>query len=102
MDATQLLAPIVGTFGVVMGIAPLMQVLRVVRRGSSDDIALAPLFIVVIGTMMWLSYGVASGDTTLVVANIVGTLVNAFVLMTVLRFRSRAVAKQPVPEHAAA
>jgi uncharacterized protein with PQ loop repeat len=102
MDATQFLAPIVGTFGVVMGIAPLMQVLRVVRRGSSDDIALVPLFIVVIGTMLWLSYGVASSDPTLVVANIVGTLVNAFVLMTVLRFRSRAAAEQAVAEQPAA
>jgi uncharacterized protein with PQ loop repeat len=88
MDATQLLAPIVGTFGVVMGIAPLMQVNRVVRRGSSDDIALGPLFIVVVGTMLWLSYGLASNDNTLIVANVVGTLVNAVVLTTVLRFRS--------------
>jgi uncharacterized protein with PQ loop repeat len=88
MDATQLLAPIVGSFGVVMSIAPLMQVLRVKRRGSSDDIALPPLFIVVVGAVLWLSYGLASSDATLVVANLVGTLVNAVVLTTVLRFRS--------------
>jgi uncharacterized protein with PQ loop repeat len=104
MDATQLLAPIVGTFGVVMGIAPLMQVNRVIRRGSSDDIAAGPLFIVVIGTILWLSYGLASGDTTLVVANIVGTVVNIVVLTTVLRFRGnrRAAVRQAVAEPAAA
>jgi uncharacterized protein with PQ loop repeat len=104
MDAAQLLAPIVGTFGVLMGIAPLMQVARVVKRGSSDDIAVGPLFIVVIGTILWLSYGLASNDATLVVANVVGTLVNAVVLTTVLRFRSaaRRRALQPAPAPAAA
>jgi uncharacterized protein with PQ loop repeat len=99
MDATQLLTPIVGTFGVVMSVAPLIQVNRVVRRGSSDDIAIGPLYIVVIGTMLWLSYGLASGDPTLVVCNLVGTLVNAVVLTTVFRFRShRRAAAEPVLE----
>ena len=96
MEATQLLAPIVGSFGVVMSIAPLMQVLRVKRRGSSDDIALPPLVIVVVGAMLWLSYGLASSDPTLVAANVVGTLVNVVVLTTVLRFRSSAAAEPAV------
>jgi uncharacterized protein with PQ loop repeat len=88
MDAAQFLAPIVGTFGVMMSISPLLQVARVVRRGSSDDIAVLPLVVVVIGCALWLSYGLASNEPTLVVANVVGTMVNIGVLTTVLRFRS--------------
>jgi uncharacterized protein with PQ loop repeat len=103
MSAT-LLAPIVGTFGVMMSISPLIQAARVVRRGSSDDIAVLPLVVVVIGCSLWLSYGLAAGDTTLVVCNIVGTLVNVVVLTTVLRFRSdrRAATAQVVAEPAGA
>jgi MtN3 and saliva related transmembrane protein len=99
MTAAQLLSPVVGTFGVVMGIAPLLQVLRVVRRGSSDDVAAGPLAIAAIGTALWLSYGLAAGDTALVIANIVATSVNTVALATVLRFRSsRRRALQAAPE----
>ncbi|MFL5846880.1 MAG: SemiSWEET family transporter [Solirubrobacteraceae bacterium] len=87
MNPTTLLASTVGVFGLVMAVSPLLQVSRIVRRGSSADVSALQLAVGLIGTGLWCAYGLTRHDQTIIAANGVATVVNALALMTVLRFR---------------
>ena len=86
MPAT-LLAFAAATWGVVMAIAPLLQVRRMLRRRSSDDVSVGYLALLVPGFCLWVAYGVASGDIALVVPNTVATLVASLAIVIALRLR---------------
>ncbi|MCW3041528.1 MAG: Sugar efflux transporter for intercellular exchange [Solirubrobacterales bacterium] len=89
MSANAILASSVGVFGLILAVSPLLQMSRIVRRGSSADVSALQLVVAFIGTSLWCAYGVTRHDDTVVTANGVATLVNAAALLTVLRFRAR-------------
>ena len=59
------------SWAVLMAVAPLLQVRRMIRRRSSDDVSLGYLLILLPGFALWVAYGVASADLALVVPNAV-------------------------------
>jgi len=79
------------SWAVLMGVAPLLQVRRMLQRRSSADVSIGYLLILLPGFTLWVAYGVASSDIALVIPNVV-----AFVVATVtvvgcaLRLRSQA------------
>jgi uncharacterized protein with PQ loop repeat len=87
VEYSQVLASVVGVFGVVMGAAPMLQIARMVRRRRSGDLSLMQLCIVLVGTSLWLAYGLSVGDATIIVPNVVSTLMNAVTLAAALHFR---------------
>jgi uncharacterized protein with PQ loop repeat len=89
MEISTILASVVAVFGVVMGVAPLLQINRIVRRGQSGDLSLTQLAIVVFGTGLWLAYGLSIGNSTIIISNVVATAVNAATLAFALYFRER-------------
>lgn len=69
MTGTELLGVIAATFGVGMGASPLLQAVKAHRRRSSADVSVSFLFVLLMGGLAWLAYGVALGNTPLVVGN---------------------------------
>lgn len=57
------------TWGVVMAVAPLLQVRRMVIRRSSDDLSLGYFAVLLPGFALWMGYGWAGADWPLVVPN---------------------------------
>jgi uncharacterized protein with PQ loop repeat len=57
------------TWGVVMAVAPLLQVRRMVTRRSSDDLSLGYFAVLLPGFALWVGYGWAGADWPLVVPN---------------------------------
>jgi MtN3 and saliva related transmembrane protein len=71
IDSLGLLA---ASWGVLMAIAPLLQIRRMVVRRSSADVSLAYLSVLEIGFLLWVAYGIALGNLALIVPNSVAFL----------------------------
>ena len=87
MNVTTALGVAAATFGVAMGLSPLLQLRRVVIRGSSADISVPYLAVLLVGFVLWLAYGIALANTALIVSNAVAIATYAVTTAAVLRFR---------------
>lgn len=88
------LAVAASSWGVLMGIAPLLQIRRMLRERSSRDVSLGYFMILLAGFLLWISYGVAAGNLVLVIPNSVALLVGVALVMVVLRLRRRSADKR--------
>ena len=87
MNVTTLLGFAAATFGVAMGLSPLLQLHRVVSRGSSADVSVTYLFVLLVGFVLWLAYGIALANAALIVSNAVAITTYALTTAAVLRLR---------------
>lgn len=83
---TTVLAVAAATWGVVMALAPL-QLRRMLRRRSSEDVSIGYLVVLIPGFCLWVSYGIASGDPALVVSNTVAALIAGLTIIIAVRLR---------------
>jgi uncharacterized protein with PQ loop repeat len=74
-------------FGIAMGLSPLLQVRHMVARGSSADVSLPFLVVLLAGFVLWLAYRVALGNAALIVSNAVTITSYAITTAAVLRLR---------------
>jgi MtN3 and saliva related transmembrane protein len=65
------------TWAIVMGLAPLLQVRRMLQRRSSEDVSIGYLVILLPGFVLWILYGLAAHNLVLVVPNSVAFAVAA-------------------------
>jgi uncharacterized protein with PQ loop repeat len=77
-----------------MGIAPLLQIRRMLRERSSRDVSLGYFMILLAGFLLWISYGIAASNLVLVIPNSVALLVGVALVMVVLRLRRRSAAER--------
>lgn len=87
--ATTILAATASSWAVLMGVAPLLQVRRMMRERSSRQVSLGYFTILLIGFVLWIAYGVAAGLLALVIPNTVALLVGAAVVIVAFRLRRR-------------
>lgn len=92
MSTMSLLALAAGTWGVLMSLAPLLQIRAMVRAGSSDGVSLGYLRVLLVGFVLWLAYGLSRGDAPLVVCNGLAATVGAASLLVASRLRTHAAA----------
>jgi MtN3 and saliva related transmembrane protein len=81
------LAVVAASWGVVMGIAPLLQARRMLETRSSRDVSLVFLGIYVFGFGFWLAYGASLGNAAIVIPNVVSLVVGTVTLAVAARFR---------------
>jgi MtN3 and saliva related transmembrane protein len=84
---TDALAIAAAAWGVMMAISPLLQIRRMVERGSSADVSIAYLAVLQIGFTLWVGYGWSLGNLAIVVPNSVAFLVGVATILIALRFR---------------
>jgi MtN3 and saliva related transmembrane protein len=89
--AENILAAAASSWAVLMGIAPLLQIRRMLREHSSGQISVGYFTILLIGFLLWIAYGASARIMALVIPNIVSLLVGAAVIIVTLRLR-----RQPV------
>ena len=87
MNVTTALGIAAATFGVAMGLSPLLQLRRVVARQSSADVSIPYLGVLLAGFVLWLAYGIALANVALIVSNAVAITTYAVTTAAVLRFR---------------
>jgi MtN3 and saliva related transmembrane protein len=81
------LAVAASSWGVLMGIAPVLQIRRMLRERSSQDVSLGYFMILLAGFLLWISYGIAAGNMVLVIPNSVALLVGIALVTVALRLR---------------
>jgi MtN3 and saliva related transmembrane protein len=94
--ATTALASAASSWAVLMGIAPGLQIRRMLREQSSREVSLGYFIILLVGFLLWIAYGSAAGIPALVIPNIVALLVGATVIIVALHLR------RPLQENTAA
>ncbi|HTU04741.1 MAG TPA: SemiSWEET family transporter [Trebonia sp.] len=75
------------SWAVLMGIAPLLQIRRMVRERSSRDVSVAYFAILLVGFALWIAYGAAAGIIALVIPNSVALCIGAAVVIVALLLR---------------
>ena len=81
------LAATASAWGVLMGLSPVLQIRRMLRQRSSREVSLAYFAILLAGFLLWISYGIASGNMWLVVPNSIALLVGLTLVVVALRLR---------------
>lgn len=76
-------------WGVLMAVAPLLQIRRMVVRRSSEDLSLGYFAVLLPGFALWVAYGWAGADWPLVVPNAVALTVGIATVVVGLRLRRR-------------
>jgi len=87
VSPTTVLAVAAASCGIAMALSPLLQLRRIAIRRSSADVSVAYLGVLLVGFMLWLSYGIALHDVPLIVSNVVALATNVVTIAAVLRFR---------------
>jgi MtN3 and saliva related transmembrane protein len=85
--AQTVLAVAASSWAVLMGIAPVLQIRRMLRKRSSRDVSIAYFAILLVGFLLWIGYGAAAGLPALVIPNIVATLAGTAVIAVAFRLR---------------
>lgn len=86
---TALLGVLAALWGLVMAVAPLLQIRQMWVRRSARDVSVGYFAVLLPGFVLWGAYGISRGDWALVVPNSVALLVGttALVVAAVLRTR---------------
>jgi MtN3 and saliva related transmembrane protein len=83
------LAIAAATWGVVMALSPLLQIRKMTRTGSSTDLSIAYFCVLIVGFALWLAYGLAIGNTALIVPNSVALVVASATIAVASWYRRR-------------
>ena len=75
------------SWGVAMALAPLLQIHKIRRARSSASVSVAYQEVLLMGFVLWLSYGVAAANLALIIPNTVAALVCAAGIVVTLRYR---------------
>ena len=82
-----MLAVIAATWALAMALGPLLQIRMIVEHESSHTISLGYFFVLLVGFVLWLAYGIAASNLALIVPNTVAAVVIAATIAVSLRYR---------------
>ena len=75
------------TWGIVMAVAPALQIVRMFRRNSSDDVSVGYFTLLVPGFLLWVAHGITIGDVFLTVPNALAAMTAIAVIAITIRMR---------------
>ena len=87
MTAETALAFVASSYGVVMAIAPMLQIRAILRTRDSSSVSAGYQRVLLVGFLLWLGYGLASDNWAIIVPNIVAAIVSVVTIAVTLRYR---------------
>jgi MtN3 and saliva related transmembrane protein len=84
-----LLAVIATAYGLLGAGSSLLEAARLLRSGSAEEISLAFLGLLLGGYLVWLLYGISTGDQPLIITDAVGLTTGTITLSVAVRLRLR-------------
>jgi len=85
---TDLLAGAAATWGVAMAVSPLLQIRAIRAHRSSRGVSIGYQQVLLVGFLLWLSYGIALGNAAIIVPNTVAIVVCVATILVALRYRN--------------
>ena len=87
MSAETALAFIASSYGILMAIAPLLQIRAIIRHQSSHGVSAAYQGVLLVGFALWFSYGIASDNWAIIVPNVVAMVISALTIVVTRHYR---------------
>ena len=87
MTALAVFGTLVALLGIAMAFAPVMQIVRIIRRRSSADVSISMLLLYGLRSASFCVWGLLSGDRPLWASSLVGSLVALATAVVVLAYR---------------
>ncbi len=85
--AETVLAVAAASWGVLMGISPLLQIRRMLSERSSRDLSVGYFLILLVGFLLWICYGIVLQNPALIVPNSISFVAGAVTVIVALRLR---------------
>jgi uncharacterized protein with PQ loop repeat len=76
-------------WGVLMALAPVLQIRRMIIRRSSADVSLGYFGVLLPGFALWVAYGLSRSDWPLVIPNAIALTVGAATIVAAVVLRRR-------------
>jgi len=77
------------SWGLLMSVAPLLQVRVIIRRRTSAGVSAAWIAVLLVGFILWLCYGIETRVSPLIITNSVSCAIGAATLAVILLYRPR-------------
>lgn len=90
-------AAMAATWGLVMAMAPVLQMRRLLRRGTADDVSIGYLMLLLPGFALWVIHGYLAADMALVVPNSVALVTGTMCAVLTWRLRHRTTGRTVTP-----
>ena len=84
---TAYLATAAATWGVAMALSPILQIRAIRAHRSSKGVSVGYQYVLIVGFVLWLSYGLALHNAAIIIPNIVATVVSLATILVSLRYR---------------
>lgn len=84
---TDYLAVAAATWGIAMAVSPLLQIRAIRAHRSSRGVSIGYQQVLLVGFLLWLSYGISLENWALILPNIVAAVVSLATILVSLRYR---------------
>ena len=74
-------------WGVAMAVSPVLQIRKIIQHRSSRGISLGYMWVLFVGFLLWLAYGISLGNWALILPNVVAAIVITAAMAVALRYR---------------
>jgi uncharacterized protein with PQ loop repeat len=82
-----LLAVAATSWGVLMAASPLLQIRRMRATRSSADFSIGYISVLIVGFVLWLSYGISIGNPALIISNSAALCFGLLTILVAVRLR---------------
>jgi MtN3 and saliva related transmembrane protein len=89
MTLTETLAVAATLVGILMALAPSLQIRRMFRTRSSRDVSIGYLALLDLGFVVWISYGLSIPNAALIISNMASLTFMTITILVALSFRRR-------------
>ena len=79
-------------WGILMAISPTLQIRKMLQHRSSREVSVAYFWVLLVGFVLWVAYGIVLENWYLIVPNAVAFTVCVTTIAIALRYRLRPVA----------
>jgi MtN3 and saliva related transmembrane protein len=87
MTTTEILAATAATWGVAMAVSPLLQIRAIRAHRSSKGVSVGYQQVLLVGFILWFSYGIALHNLAIIIPNTVAAVVSVATILVSLRYR---------------
>jgi uncharacterized protein with PQ loop repeat len=84
---TDVLAAAAAAWGVAMALSPLLQIRAIRAHRSSRGVSVGYQQVLLVGFVLWLSYGIALHNVALIIPNTVAAVVCVATILIAVRYR---------------